>query len=85
MYACSNGTGGLTVIETKYIPSNTTLGLRLTGMQGDVMKESMAVAKSVAWSLIDPRNQTKISQKMKNTDLHIHVPEGATPKDGPSA
>ena len=85
MYACSNGNGGLTVIETKFIPSNTTMGLKLTGMQGDVMKESMAVAKSVAWSLMGPRDQNKLAQKLKNTDLHIHVPEGATPKDGPSA
>ncbi|AII17218.1 putative lon protease [Aureococcus anophagefferens virus] len=85
MYACSNGVGGLTVIETKFIPSNTTMNLKLTGMQGDVMKESMAVAKSVAWSLMSPRDQNKLAQKLKNTDLHIHVPEGATPKDGPSA
>jgi ATP-dependent Lon protease len=61
------------------------LGLKLTGLQGDVMKESMAVAKSVAWSLIPPRDQNKLAQKLKNTDLHIHIPEGATPKDGPSA
>jgi hypothetical protein len=82
MWANSVGKGGILPIEASYYPSSTFLELKLTGMQGDVMKESMTVAKSLAWSLF-----LKEGKKLedKNQGIHIHVPEGATPKDGPSA
>ena len=57
--------------------------LQLTGSLGDVMKESA----SIALSLIKSNNQ-KLGinfNAFDKTDFHIHVPEGATPKDGPSA
>jgi hypothetical protein len=82
MWANSVGKGGILPIEASYYPSSTFLELKLTGMQGDVMKESMTVAKSVAWSLV---KKEEISEEKKNQGIHIHVPEGATPKDGPSA
>ena len=62
--------------------------LKLTGMQGDVMKESMTVARSLAWSYTDDKiksKHTKNFEKTKTQGIHIHCPEGAVPKDGPSA
>ena len=56
-------------------------------MQGDVMKESMTAAKTLAWSLLTDEEATNTAKKMDETKrqgIHIHVPEGATPKDGPS-
>ncbi len=88
LYASDNHTGGITCIETKMIPSDTVLQLKLTGQQGDVMKESMNVALTVAWNIIPEKTKSafKTSFKSKgNMGVHIHCPEGATPKDGPSA
>ena len=68
-------------IETLVMPGKGKL--ELTGKLGDVMKESMKAAKSYVRSkcldfgIIPPTFDKK--------DIHIHVPEGATPKDGPSA
>ena len=91
LWANSLGNGGILSIEATYVPSSAFLDLKLTGNQGDVMKESMSVAKSLAWSLFKKymeKNALSIQKEMeetKNGGLHIHVPEGATPKDGPSA
>jgi ATP-dependent Lon protease len=57
-------------------------------MQGDIMKESMEVAKTLAFSLLTKEEVlaiTKNTEESKMQGIHIHVPEGATPKDGPSA
>ena len=83
LWANSLGKGGVLPIEACYFPSSTFLELKLTGMQGDVMKESMNVAKTLAWSLLDDLTKSRLHNQ--NEGLHIHVPEGATPKDGPSA
>ncbi|MBO4682740.1 MAG: endopeptidase La, partial [Bacilli bacterium] len=58
-------------------------GLVLTGKLGDVMKESA----SIALDYVKANAETfKIdSELFANNDIHIHVPEGAVPKDGPSA
>jgi ATP-dependent Lon protease len=90
LWANSMGKGGVLPIEASFFPTGTFLDLKLTGMQGDVMKESMTVAKSLAWTLFarDIEQTLKLQsdlEKSKNQGLHIHVPEGATPKDGPSA
>ena len=56
-------------------------------MQGDVMKESMNVARTLAWDLLpdDDKNLLLVNfEKTKCQGIHVHVPEGATPKDGPS-
>ena len=57
--------------------------VQLTGNLGDVMKESARTAISLVKSLADKYGIDK--QRFENTDIHIHVPEGAVPKDGPSA
>ena len=58
-------------------------GLRLTGQLGDVMKESAQAAMSYARA---HAAELGIPQDFFEThDVHIHVPEGAIPKDGPSA
>lgn len=57
--------------------------VKLTGQLGDVMKESADISYTVARALlhgVDPDNDY-----FDTTDIHMHVPEGATPKDGPSA
>jgi len=69
-------------------PAQNFLDLKLTGMQGDVMKESMNVAKTLAWELTSDENRKtllKTFNKTKLQGIHVHCPEGSTPKDGPSA
>jgi ATP-dependent Lon protease len=73
--------GELIPVEVATMPGRGNL--TITGRAGDVMQESARAALSYARSrtdrfLIDPNFQEKF-------DLHIHLPEGATPKDGPSA
>jgi ATP-dependent Lon protease len=58
-------------------------GLTLTGSLGDVMKESVSVARSYIRSMSD---ELGIPEEMfEDVDMHVHVPSGAIPKDGPSA
>ena len=75
-------TGGETLaVETLVIPG---IGkYTLTGQLGDVMKESCSASLSFVRSLSSLFNLDK--KYFKNHDFHIHVPEGAIPKDGPSA
>jgi ATP-dependent Lon protease len=88
MWANSAGKGGILQIETAYFPSNTFLDLKLTGLQGDVMKESMNVAKSLAWSLCSEDVKNRLFVKLSESKcqgLHIHSPKGSVKKEGPSA
>ncbi len=57
--------------------------VKLTGKLGEVMKESALAALSYIRAHAEKYDLT--AEKFTTTDLHIHVPEGATPKDGPSA
>ena len=69
--------------DTLEIEVNTMPGegnLKLTGQLGDVMKESAEIALSLVRALL-PREE----EFFKTHDFHLHVPEGAVPKDGPSA
>lgn len=73
--------GEVLFIEATLLPGGS--GLTLTGQLGDVMKESAQAARSYLWSHaaefgIDPN-------VIKQNGVHLHVPAGAIPKDGPSA
>lgn len=74
--------GGDTLpVEVMKMPGNGKL--ELTGKLGDVMKESARAGYSYVRANAE---KFQIDQEFyKNTDIHIHVPEGAVPKDGPSA
>ena len=89
LYASSNGgLGGITLIQVIKFPSDKILELNLTGQAGDVMKESVQYALKNAFRLLSEEEQNKIiedAQNKKAFGLHIHCPDGATPKDGPSA
>ncbi|MDR0472807.1 MAG: endopeptidase La [Treponema sp.] len=75
-------TGGA-ILPVESISSSGSGELIITGNLGDVMKESARIALSYLKSV---RDQYDIKEKsLEKTDFHIHVPEGAIPKDGPSA
>lgn len=73
--------GDLLTIEAMTMPGKG--GVIRTGTLGDVMKESIEAARTVVRSRAK-RLGIK-SEIFEKSDIHIHVPEGATPKDGPSA
>ncbi|MEO5969608.1 MAG: endopeptidase La [Bdellovibrionia bacterium] len=73
--------GELLYIEAHIIPNSDEL--RLTGQLGDVMRESAKAAQTYLWS--NAGNYDISPALFQKTGLHIHVPAGATPKDGPSA
>jgi ATP-dependent Lon protease len=88
LWANSLGKGGIIPIETNFFPTSNFLDLKLTGLQGDVMKESMNVAKTLAWNLTNDKQKTILLKKFNDTKcqgLHVHCPQGAVSKDGPSA
>ncbi|ULL17883.1 endopeptidase La [Paenibacillus sp. H1-7] len=73
--------GDTLVIEVTVMPGNGKL--TLTGQLGDVMKESAQAAFSYTRSRVEALNIAKDFHE--KVDIHIHIPEGAIPKDGPSA
>ncbi|MCQ2597011.1 MAG: endopeptidase La [Treponema sp.] len=77
--------GDTLLIESSYFPGKQ--GLVLTGQMGDVMKESAQIA--FTWSKKYVMENFPESKKnvewFENNAIHLHIPEGATPKDGPSA
>jgi len=73
--------GDVLYIESTLLPEGK--GLTMTGQLGEVMQESAKIAQSYIWSHasdlgVDP-------EAIKNNGVHVHVPAGAIPKDGPSA
>jgi len=73
--------GDVLYIETTLLPGSHEVSL--TGQLGDVMQESARAARSYLWSHAESMG-LDIS-RFKRNGLHIHVPSGAIPKDGPSA
>ena len=88
LYATNSGLGGITIIQVMKTISDKKFGLeKLTGNQGDVMKESMNCALTLAWNILPSsiKDALNLNESKEGFGLHIHCPESATPKDGPSA
>jgi len=79
--AWTSAGGDILFIEVTVMPGKSNL--TLTGQMGDVMQESAQAALSFT------RSRASVygikDEKFENTDIHLHIPEGAVPKDGPSA
>jgi endopeptidase La len=86
MYATTSGLGGLTPVQVYKTVSDKKFSLeRLTGSLGDVMKESMSCALTLAWNILPENIKKEISDNKDGYGLHIHCGDGGTKKDGPSA
>jgi len=73
--------GDVLYIETSLLPG--TRGFRLTGHLGKVMRESARAALTYVWAHADQLGVE--AKRLKRSGVHVHVPAGAVPKDGPSA
>ena len=87
LYATSIGVGGVLPIEILKMPATRPYEIKTTGNLEKVIKESTEVASTLAFNCLDKKLQDKyaLEWKKKPYGFHIHCPEGATPKDGPSA
>ncbi len=87
LWANSLGQGGVLPIESVLIPAKDVMTVKATGSLGDVIKESIEVALSVAWNKLDEKTKTFWMNKWAKTPecFHIHCPDGSTGKEGPSA
>lgn len=89
MFATSLGNGGTLPIHAKFFPSENFLELKLTGLQQDVMQESMHVALTVAWNLTSEEKRKQIREKYDGKSnkhgINIHPGDASIQKDGPSA
>lgn len=86
LYATNSGSGGIMpiLIYDNHVGDKHRFELHFTGSQGKVMKESVSFAFIIATNLIKKEYINIFSQKSPY-GLHIHTPDAATPKDGPSA
>ncbi|MEL3911867.1 endopeptidase La [Treponema pedis] len=74
--------GDTLLIESASMPGKPVF--KMTGQAGDVMKESAGIALS--WTrMFSAKNKIKPPEWFERNIIHLHLPEGATPKDGPSA
>lgn len=86
LYATTLGKGGIIPIQVQDNKTNDheKFALKLTGSQGDVMKESILVAFTTAINYVS-EDARKAFFKKNTSGFHVHTPSAATPKDGPSA
>jgi endopeptidase La len=86
LYATELGSGGIIpiLVYKRYMGLKNNFILELTGKQGDTMRESVKFAFNISTNLIKQQYVNKFFSEYK-TGLHIHTPDGATQKDGPSA
>jgi ATP-dependent Lon protease len=73
--------GEVLYVEASLLPHGK--GMRLTGQLGDVMRESATASQSYVWAQAESLGID--TNQFRHAGLHIHVPAGAVPKDGPSA
>lgn len=86
LYATSMCSGGIVPIQLtgNYLGSSNKFKLKLTGNQKKIMRESILYAFTTAINLLSDNAKEDFFKQYKN-GIHIHTPEAATPKDGPSA
>jgi endopeptidase La len=86
LYATTTGQGGIIpiIITTNFSGQSDHFELKITGSQGKIMTESIEYSYTTAINLVKPEYR-KIFLNKNKTGLHIHNPDGSTPKDGPSA
>jgi endopeptidase La len=84
LYATAMGQGGIITIQIYKNYFQTDKKIKLTGNQKKVMKESVNCALTVALDMLTPNYRENVSKEFPY-GFHIHVPDGGTPKDGPSA
>jgi endopeptidase La len=89
LYATSNGSGGITPIQIypNMQHSNDKYEIKLTGKQGEIMKESVicSLTTAIEWLKNNNYNVEELMKHHVKNGFHVHTPDGATPKDGPSA
>ena len=89
MYATSLGNGGTLPIHAKFFPCDKFLELKLTGLQQDVMKESMHVSLTIAWNLTSESKRKEIRHLYDGENnkygINLHPGDASVHKDGPSA
>ena len=88
MYATTLGTGGVLPITANFFPNTNFFELKLTGLQQEVMKESMHLALTIAWNLTPESVQKKVRktyEKDNCSGINIHAGDLDVNKEGPSA
>lgn len=87
MWAGTLGLGGVLPIESSWIPSKERNFIEATGSLEKVIKESVKVANTLALGMLSEEKKKELEDRFEKDPygIHVHCPDGATPKDGPSA